>query len=232
MLIGEVLLAVWFWRTFEADAGIVFFFFAIIVPVCLLFTVTFFPLPCGVYTWFQAIGEPKSVGESLSFCVSRAGRVVPIMLRLGASYVLWFLLLGLPMLVYWPRGCLAPSVALFEERRDIFVRARRLLKEDVVIYVLSSLYFLMGLAVGGLIPLPRLLLLSEVLENEWTRLAGEWIWVFELTMASLLLTGMAICWTVALTFVYHDIRFRREGERIRQKIQVLLDQYAPAGGEA
>ncbi|HWL09127.1 MAG TPA: hypothetical protein VNQ76_12040 [Planctomicrobium sp.] len=231
-LICETLLVVSFWRTFEADSGITFLFFALVAPVCLLFTITFFPLPCGVYTWFQAIGNPRTPGECLAYCFSRANRLLPVMLRLTFSYFLWFLFFGLPMLVYWPRGCLAPSVALFEEGRKVFVRARRLLKEDVVIYALSSLFLLLGLALGGLIPIPRLLLMSEVLENDWTRFLSEWIWVFEITTAILLISGMAICWTVALTFVYHDIRFRREGERIRQKVQVLMDRYAPAGGEA
>ena len=53
-----------------------------------------------------------------------------LLFRLGLLWLGSLLLLGLPLLWFWPRTCLTPLVALFEDERRIFRRSRRMLRED------------------------------------------------------------------------------------------------------
>src|SRR5262249_37292626 len=123
------------------------------------------------------------------------------------------------------RSCLAPDVALFENQSKIFRRTRQLMREDSVIHVLAGLFFLFALVLGALIPIPRLVLFSNVFESEWTRIAEDSIWAFELICGVVLTTGLAVGWSVALTLFYYDLRQYREGERIARKVAVLRDAY-------
>ena len=215
-------------RTWNFDPLISYILWAIVVPVVGLTTMTFFPLPCGVFAWFQANGEPKSVPDCFRWCRQRAGRLFAVQSRLTFSYSWWFLLLGLPMLILWARTCLAPDVALFEDRPQIFRRCRQLMREDSAIHVLAGLCFLFALVLGALIPIPRLVLFSKLFQADWTRTVEDSLWVFELTCGVVLACGLAVNWTVSLALFYYDLRQYREGERIARKVAVLREQYVQA----
>jgi hypothetical protein len=212
-------------RTWDFDPFVLYVLCAIVVPVVGLTTITFLPLPCAVFAWFQANGEPKSVSDCFAWCGNRAGRLLRVQLRLTFSYLWWFLLFGIPMLVFWARSCLAPDVALFENQSKIFRRTRQLMREDSVIHVLAGLFFLFAVVLGALIPIPRLIFLSKLFQSEWTRAAEDSIWAFELICGVLLTCGLAVGWSVALTLFYYDLRQYREGERIARKVAVLRDAY-------
>lgn len=212
-------------RTWDLDPFALYVLCAIVIPVAGLTTITFFPLPCAVFAWFQANGEPKSVSECFAWCRKRAGRLLGVQLRLTFSYLLWFLLFGIPMLIFWARSCLAPDVALFENQSKIFRRTRQLMREDSVIHVLAGLFFLFAVVLGALIPIPRLIFLSKVFQSDWTRAAEDLIWAFELVCGVLLTCGLAVGWSVALTLFYYDLRQYREGERIARKVAALRDAY-------
>lgn len=212
-------------RTWNFDPLTSYLVWAIVVPVLSLTTVTFFPLPCAVFAWFQAIGEPKPVAECFGWCARRAGRLFAVQAWLTFSYSWWFLLFGLPMLVLWARTCLAPSVALFEDRPRIFRRSRQLMREDSAIHVLAGLFFLFALVLGALIPLPRLIVFAKLYQADWTRSVEDSLWAFELICAVILLCGVAVSWSVSLALFYHDLRQFREGEGIARKVAVLQENY-------
>ncbi len=219
-------------RSFDLDPGIAFLVWAVIVPVAALATVTFLPLPCSVFVWFQAQRTPRTVGECFSDCLRRSGRLIPVVVWLVFSFTWWVALLGIPLLILWPRTCLAPMVALFEDQRRIFRRSRRLMQEDHAIYVLAGLYLLLMFVLGSLIFVPRMILLAEIIKTPWAAALGESIWAFELVSGILLLTGVAISWCVSLTLFYHDLRHHREGEFLRNKVEALFRKYAASGEPA
>jgi len=210
-------------RTWHFDPLISYLLWAIVIPVVTLTIVTFFPLPCAVFAWFQANGEPKAPADCFRWWRNRVGRLVAVQSWLTFSYVWWFVLFGLPMLFLWPRTCLAPMVALFEDRPKIFRRAQQLMREDSAIHVLAGLFFLFAVVLGALIPLPRLLLFSKLLAAEWTRSVEESLWALELSCGVILACGLAVSWSVALALFYYDLRQHREGERIARKIAALQE---------
>jgi len=231
-LIGAILLTTFtviVLRTWDFDPLIAYGLWAIIVPVGVLTILTFLPLPCAVFAWFQAIREPKTAGECFGWCAYRAGRLLKVFAWLLFSYTWWFLLFGIPMLFLWARTCHAPMVALFEDQPRIFHRSRQLMREDGAIHVLAGLFFLITLVVGSLIPLPRLLLLSKLFQGEWTIIVEESLWAFELISGILLFCGIAMSWCVSLALFYHDLRQYREGETIKKKVDLLFDKYMQAG---
>jgi len=219
-------------RTWQFEVPVLILFWAIIAPTLVLTTLTFSPLPCAVYTWFQLKNEPKSVQECFTWCFSRTGRLLGLLLWMVFSYLWWFLLFWIPLLAFWPRTCQAPMVALFENQPQILRRSRQLVREDNAIYVLAGLFFLLMLVLGSLIPLPRLILFSKMFESEWSRFAEEFLWAFELVCGIVLICLVAVSWCVSLTFFYHNLRQFREGERIRAQIDDLYQEYLPAESAA
>src|SRR5262249_12818674 len=136
---------------------------------------------------------------------------------------------GIPLLAVWPRTCLTPLVALFENERRIFRRARRILKEDLAVTLLGFLYLGMGLVLGGLVVLPRLLIATPALgahlvDARWRPMILDNLWIFETMSAALLLTSIAVSWWMSLTLVYHDIRWVREGELLKRQITLLREK--------
>src|SRR5262249_2715719 len=147
-------------------------------------------------------------------------------LRLGALWLGSLVLLGLPLLWLWPRTCLTPLVALFEDDRRIFRRSRRILREDIGVTLIGSLYPGMGIVLAGLVFFPRLVLGTEILgahllDARWRSLIVENLWIFETTSIAILLTAIAMTWWISLTLVYHDVRWVREGEDLKRRIAQL-----------
>jgi hypothetical protein len=212
-------------HTWNFDGFTAYVLWSFVVPVSALTILTFLPLPCAVFAWFQARNETKTAGECFHWCRNRAGRLFSVFAWLVFSYSWWFVLLGIPMLVLWPRTCQAPMVAMFEDKRGIFRRSRQLMREDSAIHVLAGLFFLVTLVLGSLIPLPRLILFSKLFEGEWTRTIEEMLWAFELVAAVILLCIVAISWSVSLTLFYHNLRQYREGEVIQSKVSLLQEKY-------
>ncbi len=128
-----------------------------------LFIFTAFPLPCAVFAWKAAQGETATAGECFAWCWRRAGRLLWVLIRLGLLWLVSLLFFGLPLLWVWPRTCLTPLVALFEDERRIFRRSRRMLREDLAVPLMGFLYLGMGIVLGGLVVLPRLLFGTPVL---------------------------------------------------------------------
>jgi hypothetical protein len=118
---------------------------------------------------------------------------------------------------------MTPLVALFENDRRMFRRARRILGEDLGVTLMGSLYLCMGVVLGGLVALPRLLLGTSALgahlvDDQWRALIVDRLWIFETVSTAILLTAVAVTWWIALTLVYHDVRRVREGEDLKQRI--------------
>ena len=212
-------------RTWNLDPLSLYLLWSLVVPVLLLSNLTFLPLPCSVFAWFQANRENKTTAECFAWSLQHAQRLIGVIAWLVFSYFWWFLLGGLPMLFLWARTCQAPMVALFEDQPRIFRRSRQLTKEDSAIHVLAGLFLLLTLVLGSLIPMPRLVLISKMFEGEWTRVVQEFLWAFEMTSGILLFCIVAISWTVCLTLFYHDLRQFREGEAIRGKVRILFEKH-------
>ena len=111
---------------------------------------------------------------------------------------------GLPLLWVWPRTCLTPLVARFEDERRIFRRSRRILREDFAVPLLGFLYLAMGIVLGGLVVLPRLIfgtkmLGTELLDVRWRAVVVDHLWIFETMSVAILLTAIAISWWISLT---------------------------------
>ena len=141
------------------------------------------------------------------------------------------MLFGLPLLWVWPRTCLTPLVALFEDERRIFRRSRRMLREDIGVSLMGFLYLGMGIVLGGLIVLPRLLLGTpalgaHLLDERWRPMIVDNLWIFETMSVTILLTAIAMSWWISLTLVYHDIRSVREGEDLKRRIALLRAKLA------
>jgi hypothetical protein len=144
-------------------------------------------------------------------------------LRLFLIYFGSLLLLGLPLIWAWPRVCLTPLVALFEDDRRIFRRARKIIREDFGVTFMGLLYLCMAVVLGGLVVLPRILvgtpfLGAHIMDAEWRRLVIDYLWIFETISVAGLLTAVAMTWWISLTLVYRDIRRIREGEEIKNRI--------------
>jgi hypothetical protein len=215
-------------RTWELPIVINFGLYGVVYPVAALSIVTLGPVPCAVFAWHRAAGRVVTPRECFEHCNARARRLIPLGLRLLLCYFFWFLLAGIPMLFLWPRTCLAPLVALFENDRRIFARCRRLLKEENTVYVLAGLYTLLSISLGFLIAIPRLLLLARITQAPWTRPVQNYLWAFEFLSGTVLVAGMAVSWCLSLTFLYFDIRRTREGDELREKIRIMREKFSGA----
>jgi hypothetical protein len=213
-------------RTWQLPIVFNVILYSTVYPIAALTIVTLGPLPCAVFAWHRAAGRVVTPRECFRFCGRRWGRLTLLGTRLLLCYTFWFLLFGIPMLIFWPRTCLAPLVALFENERRIFVRCRRLLKEENTIYVLAALYTLLSISLGVLITIPRLLLMAQVAQAPWTRLVRNYLWAFEFLSGTILVAGMAVSWCLSLTFLYCDIRRIREGEEFRERLSVVRQKLA------
>jgi hypothetical protein len=230
-LVASALVFVRIWRTWDLPGPVVFFIALWPVSLLLLFVFTALPLPCAVFAWKIASGEPATAGECFAFCGRRLGRLMGVFVCLGLMWVGSLLLLGIPLLYVWPRTCLAPLVALFEDDRRIFRRSRRILREDYAVPLLGFLYLGMGLVLAGLVVLPRLLLGTpmlgaHLLDASWRPAIVDQLWIFETTSVAILLTAIAVTWSISLTLVYHDIRWVREGEDLKRRIALLRAKLA------
>jgi hypothetical protein len=186
-------------------------------------------LPCAVYAWKQADGEAATAGECYAWCRRRAGRLVGVLVRLSLLWLVSLVLLGIPLLWVWPRTCLAPLVALFEDERRIFRRSRRILREDLGVTMMGALYLGMGLVLGLMVAFPRIVLTfpvlgAHLLDASWRPLIVDHLWIFETMSGAILLTAIAMSWWMSLTLVYHDIRSTREGEDLKRRIARLRAQ--------
>src|SRR5215831_18259586 len=162
-LLASALGLVAIWRTWDFPTVVDVLIAGVLCPFLALFIFTALPLPCAVFAWKAADGEAATVGECFSWCRRRAGRLVGVLIRLGLLWLASLLCFGLPLLWVWPRTCLTPLVALFEDERRIFRRSRRILREDLGVTMMGSLYLGMGLVLGLMVVLPRILLTTPIL---------------------------------------------------------------------
>ena len=96
---------------------------------------------------------------------------------------------------------------------------------------MGLLYLGMGIVLGGLVVLPRLLLGTpmlgaHLLDARWRPTIVDHLWIFETTSVAILLTAIAVSWWISLTLVYHDIRWIREGEDLKRQIARLRAKLA------
>ena len=59
---------------------------------------------------------------------------------------------------------------------------------------------------------------AHLLDERWRPAVVERLWIFETMSVAILLTAIAMSWWISLTFVYHDIRWNREGENLKRRI--------------
>jgi hypothetical protein len=230
-LLSSALALVGMWRTWDLPAVVDYLVAAVIVPFVALCVFTALPLPCAVFAWKTAGGVSATAGECFAWCWRKSGRLLWVFACLAPLWLGSLFLFGLPLLWVWPRTCLAPLIALFEDERRIFRRSRRVLREDFGVPVLGLLYLAMGIVLGGLVVLPRLLLGTPMLgahlvEARWRPAIVDNLWIFETMSVSILLTAIAMNWWISLTLVYHDIRWIREGEDLKRKIALLRAKLA------
>ncbi len=220
------------WTTWDFRPGIDYLLAAIVVPFVLLFVFTALPLPCAVFAWKAASGEIPTAGECFAFCFQRMGRLLSVFLRMALLWLVSLVLFGLPLLWVMPRTSLAPLVALFEDKPKIFPRSRKILREDFgVLLLLGTLYLAMGVVLGGLVVLPRLLfgtpmLGAHLVDARWRPAILDNLWIFEALSVAVLLTAIAINGWISLTLIYHDIRSNREGEALKRRIDLLRERFA------
>jgi hypothetical protein len=212
-------------RTWDLPPIYNFLLYGLCYPTVSLWVFTFAPLPCAIFAWHRSQGRLLSPGECLAFLLARSGRLMGVATKLGFYYLLWFLLAGLPLLWFWPRTCLAPMVALFEDDRHIFRRARRLLKEDVAVYVLAIVHFCLLVALAVLIFLPRILVAAELFETPLSAALAKYLWAAEVLGLAVLLSAISVSWSLSLTLLYDHVRQLREGEALRKRIAELRDKY-------
>jgi hypothetical protein len=220
---------VWMWRTWEFPIVVNVLIAGWLVPFLALLLFTALPLPCVVFAWKAADGEVASAGECFAWCNRRAGRLMGVLFRLSLLWLVSILCFGIPLLVVWPRTCLTPLVALFENERRIFRRSRRILREDLAVPLLGFLYLGMGLVLGGMVVLPRLLfgwqtIGAHLVDAQWRSLIVDHLWIFETMSVAALLTAIAVSWWMSLTLIYHDIRWVREGEDLKRRITLLREK--------
>ncbi len=218
-------------RSSDLPPFVTFLLGGFLVPFFTLVSFTALPLPCAVLAWKTARGEPASVGECYAWCGRRIGRLVGVFVRLCLIWLFSLVLFGIPLLYFWPRTCMAPIVALFENDKRVFRRAKRILREDQGVALLGFLYFGMALVLGGLVVLPRLLLATpllgaHLLDDRWRPAVVSRLWIFETASVAMLLTGVAVAMTMSLTLIYHDVRYVREGEELKQKLAQLKEKLA------
>lgn len=211
------------WRTWDVPPFANFLLGGVVIPFLAFLLFTALLLPCAVFAWRAAEGERATASECFAWCRRRAGRLASVLARLGLMVLGSSLLLGLPLIWAWPRTCLTPLVALFEDERRIFWRGRKLLREDLGVTLMGLLYLCMGVVLGGLVALPRLILATPVLganivDAPWRRTIVDDLWIFETMSIAVLLTAVAMTWWISLTLVYHDIRRIREGEDLKHRI--------------
>ncbi|WP_165075812.1 hypothetical protein [Paludisphaera rhizosphaerae] len=222
-LITSGVLIVQIWRNWDIPVGLNVLLGWLVIPFLALMVFTVLPLPCAVFAWKLADGETASVGECFAWCGRKFWRLAIVLFKLSFFFLGSLLLMGLPLLAIWPRSCLAPLVVLFEKDRRVFRRTQKLIREDMSVTLMGMLYLCMGLVLGGFVALPRLLVAtpalgSHLLDSEWRRVIGEYLWIFETFTIAALLTAVAVAWWISLTLVYHDIRAVREGEDLRRRI--------------
>jgi hypothetical protein len=225
-LLASVLVPVWIYRTWEFPVVVDVLVAGVFLPFLVLLIFTVLPLPCAVFAWKTAEGESPSARECFAWCWHRPGRLLGVLVRLSLLWLGSLLLLGIPLLWVLPRTSLTPLVALFENERRIFRRSRRILREDIAVPFLGSLYLGMGFVLGGLIALPRLVFGTPVLgahlvEASWLPVILDHLWIFEMMSVAILLTAISMSWWISLTFLYHDIRWIREGEDLKRRIALL-----------
>jgi hypothetical protein len=210
-------------RTWELPGFLLYVLYAIVVPVMVVWVGVFFPLPAAVFAWRRASGSLPETGECFRYCLSRWRRLLPVAVRLFFIDLLSFILFGVLLLYFGPRTCAAPAVALFEEDRRIFQRARRLLKEDIAIRLLALLYFAILLALGFLLFLPRIILSTQgrLVESSASRWLLDNLWIAEVMGSAVLLSAIAVGWCISITLLYREVRIVREGELLRDKIDQL-----------
>jgi hypothetical protein len=230
-LLFSALALVGIWRTWEFPVVVSVLVAGLLAPFLAFLVFTALPLPCAVFAWKAAGGEVATVRECFSFCRRRSGRLLGVLFRLGLLWLGSLLLLGLPLLWVWPRTCLAPLVALFEDERRIFRRSRRILREDVGVALMGFLYLGMGIVLGALIVLPRLLLGTpmlgaHLLDARWRPVIVDHLWIFETMSITILLTAIAMSWWISLSLVYREIRWVREGEDLKRRIALLRERLA------
>jgi hypothetical protein len=225
------------WRTWELPGWADFLIGAVALPWVALIVFTVLPLPGAVFAWGQAGGQTLTPRECFAWCGRRAGRLFSVFARLAPVWLLSLVFLGVPLLWVWPRTCLAPLVTLFEDEPRVFRRSRRILREGLAVYVLGGLFLGMAVVLGGLVATPRLILATpalgaHVLEARWRRLVLDYLWVFESLSAAVILTALAMSWCITLVLLYHEVRWVREGEDLRQKIRQLRGKVLVEGGAA
>lgn len=214
------------WRTWELPGWMGFVWTVVILPWLALLLFTVLPLPVAVFAWQRASGQSATVRECFAACWRHAGRLAGVIVRMALLWLLSLVFFGIPLMIVWPRTCMAPLVAIFEDQPRIFRRSRRILREDVAVYVLGGLFLGMALVLGCLVATPRLVLGTSalgahVLDAHWRQLIVQYLWIFETLSAAVVITALAMGWWMALALLYHEIRWNREGEDLRQKILQL-----------
>jgi hypothetical protein len=220
------LVLVGIWQTWTLPGWMNYLLIAIVVPELALLIFTVLSLPCAVFAWRRASGEVPTARQCFAACTQRGWRLAWVVFRLALLWLFSFVLFGIPLMVIWPRTCLTPLIALFEDQRKVFRRSRRILGEDVAVYVIGGIYLAIALVLGFLIFLPRLLIGTQMLgahlmDAQWRRLVLDYLWIFEGLSAALVLTALSMSWWISLTLLYHEVRWAREGEDLRQKILQL-----------
>jgi len=210
-------------RTWDLEHLNVYLIYWVGFPTVILWAFTFLPLPCAVFVWFRARGESLSAAQCFAYFFRKSGRLIPVAFWVGMLYVFSFLLGGLPLLWLWPRCSLAPMVALFEKGRKVFGRARRLLKEEAAIHALAVIEVCVFVGLLATVFVPRAVLAAELFTTPTVQWIARSLWVFELMAGTVLVAGMAVSWCLSLTLLYHDIRYLREGELLRERIQELRE---------
>jgi hypothetical protein len=231
VLIASALAVVGMWRTWDFPPLVDFIAGGLVLPFLSLCIFTALPLPCAVFAWKAALGEKATVGDCFAFCRRRAGRLLSVLSLMSLLWIASLALLGLPLIWVLPRTSLAPLVALFEDTRRVFRRSERILREDFSVTLMFFLYLAMGIVLGGLVILPRLLLGTpllgaHLLDERWRPAVVDRLWIFETMSVAILLTAIAMSWWIALTFVYHDVRWYREGESLKRRIALLRARLA------
>jgi hypothetical protein len=231
VLLASALALVGVWRTWDFSPVIDFVAAGVVIPFLALCIFTVLPLPCAVFAWKAADGERATVAECFAFCRGRTGRLLGILARLALIWLGSLILFGLPLLWAWPRTCVSPLVGLFEDTPRVFRRSARIMREDFGVSLMGFLYLAMGIVLGGLVVLPRLLLGTQalgahLLDERWRPAVVDHLWIFETMSVAILLTAIAMSWWISLTFVYHDIRRNREGEDLKRRIGVLRGKLA------
>jgi hypothetical protein len=230
-LLASALAVIGMWRTWDFPPVVDYLVGSVLLPFLALCIFTALPLPCAVFAWKTAHGETATVGECFSWCRRKSGRLLGTLIRLALIWLFSLVLLGIPLFWFLPRTCLCPVVALFEETPRVFRRSARIIRDDFGVSLMAFLYLAMGLVLGLLVALPRLLLGTpllgaHLLDERWRPAVVDRIWIFETISVTILLTAIAMSWWISLTFVYHDIRWHREGENLKRRIAALRGNIA------